>query len=144
MSPTKWRQFCLAFIVHITVIIFCISSEIRLNASRYNSRVVWKGAQMAQCPVAFSHQAITWTKFCKSQQVIHIIRPKICIPQPMHWRYSNLAPSHCPNTGKLDIISASLHSFVTRDLTGWSLLQASTFWSRVPHIFVRGILWRWN
>ena len=37
-----------------------------------NSRVVYKGAQTARCPFALRQQTITWTKFCKIQQVTYI------------------------------------------------------------------------
>ena len=44
-----------------------------------NSRLGCKGAQTVRCPVGLGHQAITWTKFCQIQQIIHITWPNICI-----------------------------------------------------------------
>ena len=67
----KWRPFCHG---HISVIMFCTSSEIILNAIRYPK---WKLKSTLQrctdgsvysCP---RQQAITWIKFCQIHQVIY-------------------------------------------------------------------------
>ena len=54
MASAEWRQFCLN---HIPVIIFCISIEIILNATRYPEDYCKVSLQRRQ--VALGQQAIT-------------------------------------------------------------------------------------
>ena len=130
MSSAKWQPFCLGFIVLTQFSNYILHFQ-------WNQVKCHKASFMIRCtdgsfPVAPRHQTITWTKFCQIQHIIHIIRPKIHILVTNALEIDNLALSQCRNAGNFEMISASLRSVNTRDLTGLSLWQArTTLWSRV-------------